>query len=146
MACASASGTPARKPLTLSSAFSVIWTTATATYDRPVPRVLLVLPTATYRAPDFIDAAAKLGAGVGVGAEHRRALSDSMGARAVVLSLRQPLRAADQIERLAERSPLDAVVAVDDGGTRAAAVASERLGLRGNPPEAVERARDKAAM
>ncbi|MEA3020875.1 MAG: hypothetical protein QOI47_2399, partial [Actinomycetota bacterium] len=49
-------------------------------------------------------------------------------------------------ERLAERTPLDAVVAVDDGGTRAAAVASERLGLRGNPLDAVERSRDKAAM
>src|SRR4051794_41420077 len=69
-----------------------------------------------------------------------------MADRAVVLSLRKPLRAADQIERLAERAPLDAVVAVDDGGTRAAAVAAERLGLRGNPPEAVERTRDKAAM
>src|SRR4051812_40814297 len=69
-----------------------------------------------------------------------------MGDRAITLSLRQPLRAADQIERLAGRAPLDAVVAVDDGGTRAAAVASERLGLRGNPPEAVERTRDKAAM
>ena len=111
-----------------------------------MPRVLLVLPTATYRAPDFVDAAAKLGAEVVVGSEHRQALSESMGDRAVVLSLRQPLRAADQIERLAERSPIDAVVAVDDGGTRAAAVASERLGLRANSPEAVERTRDKAAM
>jgi biotin carboxylase len=124
----------------------VIWTSATATYDSWVPRVLLVLPSATYRAPDFIDAAAKLGAELVVGSEHRQALSDSMGDRAVVLSLRQPLRAADQIERLAERSPLDAVVAVDDGGTRAAALASERLGLRGNALEAVERTRDKAAM
>ncbi len=105
-----------------------------------------MLPTATYRAGDFVDAAAKLGAEVVVGSEHRQALSESMGDRAITLSLRQPLRAADQIARLAERSPLDAVVAVDDGGTRAAAVASERLGLRGNPLDAVERARDKAAM
>jgi biotin carboxylase len=69
-----------------------------------------------------------------------------MGDRAVTLSLGQPALAADQIERLAERAPLDAIVAVDDGGTRAAAIASERLGLRGNPPDAVARARDKAAM
>src|SRR4051795_3011671 len=109
-------------------------------------RVLLLLPSATYRAGDFVDAAAKLGAEVVVGSEHRQALSESMGDRAVTLSLPQPLRAADQIARLAARSPIDAVVAVDDGGTRAAAVASERLGLRGNPPAAVERARDKAAM
>jgi biotin carboxylase len=111
-----------------------------------VTRVLLVLPSATYRASDFIGAAAKLGAEVVVGSEHRQALSDSMGDRAVVLSLRQPLRAADQIEHLAKQSPLDAIVAVDDGGTRAAAAAQERLGLRGNRLDAVERARDKAAM
>jgi biotin carboxylase len=112
----------------------------------PTRRVLLVLPSATYRAPDFVDAAAKLGAEVVVGSEHRQALSESMGDRAVVLTLRQPQMAADQIERLAERAPLDAIVAVDDGGTRAAALAAERQGLRGNPPEAVARARDKAKM
>jgi biotin carboxylase len=104
------------------------------------------LPTATYRAPDFLDAAAKLGAEVVVGSEHRQAMSDSMGDRAVTLSLSQPEMAADQIERLARRAPLDAIVAVDDGGTRAAALAADRLGLRGNPPEAVARARDKAKM
>lgn len=93
-----------------------------------------------------MDAAARLGAEVVVGSEHRQALSESMGDRAVTLTLSQPQMAADQIERLAERAPLDAIVAVDDGGTRAAAVASERLGLRGNPPEAVARARDKSAM
>src|SRR5439155_7143629 len=101
---------------------------------------------ATYRAPDFLDAAARLGAEVVVGSEHRQALSDSMGDRAVTLSLGQPDMAADQIERLAARTPLDAIVAVDDGGTRAAALAAARLGLRGNPPEAVARARDKAKM
>jgi biotin carboxylase len=111
-----------------------------------VGRVLLILPTATYRAPDFLDAAAKLGVEVVVASEHRQALSEGMGDRALVVSLRQPLRAAAQIEHLARRSPLDAIVAVDDGGTRAAALASRRLRLRGNPPDAVERARDKAAM
>lgn len=105
-----------------------------------------MLPSATYRAPDFLDAAARLGAEVVVGSEHRQALSDSMGDRAVTLSLAQPQLAADQIERLAERAPLDAIVAVDDGGTRAASLAARRLGLRGNPPEAVARARNKAAM
>jgi biotin carboxylase len=111
-----------------------------------VPRVLLVLPSATYRAPDFLDAAARLGAEVVVGSEHRQALSESMGDRAVTLSLGQPERAADQIEKLAERAPLDAIVAVDDGGTRAASLAARRLGLPGNPPDAVARTRDKAAM
>jgi biotin carboxylase len=108
--------------------------------------VLLILPSATYRAPDFLEAAARLGVEVVVGSEHRQAMSDSMGDRAVALSLSQPERAADQIERLARRAPLDAIVAVDDGGTRAAAAAANRLGLKGNAPEAVARARDKAKM
>src|SRR3954449_9192064 len=109
-------------------------------------RVLLILPSATYRAPDFLEAAARLGAEVVVGSEHRQALSESMGDRAVTLTLSRPEMAADQIEALASRTPLDAIVAVDDGGTRAAAMAAARLGLRGNAPEAVARARDKASM
>jgi biotin carboxylase len=111
-----------------------------------VPRVLLVLPSGTYRAPDFLEAAARVGAEVVVGSEHRQALSESMGDRAITLSLGQPERAADQIEKLHQRAPIDAIVAVDDGGTRAASLAARRLGLRGNPPEGVARARDKAAM
>jgi biotin carboxylase len=105
-----------------------------------------VLPSATYRAPDFLDAAGRLGAEVVVGSEHRQAMSDEMGDRAVTLTLSKPEMAAEQIAELASRSPLDAIVAVDDGGTRAAAAAAQRLGLRGNPPDAVARARDKRAM
>jgi biotin carboxylase len=111
-----------------------------------VARVLLILPTATYRAPDFLEAAAKLGAEVVIGSEHRQAMSESMGDRAVTLTLSKPELAADQIEKLARRTPLDAIVAVGDGGTRAGAPAAARLGLRGNPPEAVAQARDKARM
>jgi biotin carboxylase len=111
-----------------------------------VTRVLLVLPSATYRAPDFLAAAAKLGAEVVVASEHRQAMSREMGDRSITIPLRQPEMAADAIVELAERSPIDAIVAVDDGGTRTAAAASARLGLRGNPPEAVALARDKAAM
>jgi biotin carboxylase len=103
-----------------------------------MPRVLLILPSATYRAPDFLDAARRLGVEVLVASEHRQALDNGL-----VISLRDPERAADVIVRAA---PFDAVVAVDDQGARAAAHASQRLGLRGNTPEAAARARDKAAM
>ena len=65
-------------------------------------RVLLVLPTATYRAGDFLDAAGRLGAEVVVGSEHRHALSESMDDRAVTLSLRRPVLAAEQIERVVD--------------------------------------------
>jgi biotin carboxylase len=111
-----------------------------------VPRVLLLLPTATYRAEDFLAAAAAIGADVVVASDRRQALHAAMGDRALAIDMRRPERAADAIVALAGRSPLDAVVAVDDGGVIAAALASERLGLPHNPPAAAAATRDKVAM
>ncbi|HEY1988730.1 MAG TPA: ATP-grasp domain-containing protein [Acidimicrobiales bacterium] len=109
-------------------------------------RVLLLLPTATYRAPDFLAAAAQLGVEVVVGSERRQALAGSMGDRAVVVPLAHPEAAVEAIVELHRRAPLDAVLAVDDQGVVVAARAAERLGLRHNPPDAVAATRDKAVM
>ena len=109
-------------------------------------RVILLLPTATYRADDFLDAAGALGVEVVVASERRQALAGVMGDRALVADFNRPEAAADAILRLAERSPVDAVVAVDDDGVLAAAIAGERLGVPHNPPEAVASTRDKLAM
>jgi biotin carboxylase len=111
-----------------------------------MPRVLLLLPTATYRAEDFLAAAETVGAEVVVASDRRQALHGAMGDRALRIDLRRPERAAAAIVALARRVGLDAVVAVDDGGVLAAALASEQLGLAHNPPSAVAATRDKAAM
>jgi biotin carboxylase len=111
-----------------------------------VPRVLLLLPTATYRATDFVTAAARLGAEVVVGSEEAQAMAGAMGDRSVVVPFADPVEAADAIEALAQRVPLDAVVAVDEQGVLAAATAAERLGLRGSSPAAVAATRDKSVM
>ncbi len=111
-----------------------------------MPRILLLLPTATYRAADFVTAAARLGVDVVVGSEHRQALAGPMGDRAVVVPLAGGDAALDAIEALHDRTPLDAVLAVDDQGVVVAAAAAQRLGLRHNPPNAVAATRDKAAM
>ena len=106
-------------------------------------RLLLLLPTASYRAADFLAAARALGAEVVVASERRLV---SMGDNQLTLDLRRPQAAAEAIAALAEERPLDAVVAVDDQGVRVAALAAERLGLPGNPPEAAAATRDKAVM
>jgi biotin carboxylase len=111
-----------------------------------VPRILLLLPTATYRASDFLAAAARLGVDVVVGSEHRQALSGSMGNRAVVVPLADMDAAVSAIVALHRRSPLDAVLAVDDQGVAIASVAAASLGFRHNPPDAVAATRDKATM
>jgi len=109
-------------------------------------RVLLILPSATYRAPDFVAAARELGVAVTVASERRAAMSAAMGERALTLRLSDPVHAAGQIAERARETPFAGVVGVDDQGVMAAALGAERLGLPHNPPGAVARTRDKAAM
>ena len=111
-----------------------------------VARVLLLLPSGTYKAPDFLAAADRLGVEVVVASETRQTLAGAMGDRALVVDLADPAAAVDAITGLAARRPLDAVVAVDDQGVMVAALAAEHSGLPANPPAAVARTRDKAAM
>ena len=109
-------------------------------------RILLLLPTATYRAADFMAAARSLGVEVVVGSEHAQAMAAMMGDTSVVVPMDDLESAVEAICSLHSRSRLDAVLAVDDRGIVAASKASERLGLPHNPPEAVRATRDKAEM
>ena len=109
-------------------------------------RVLLLLPTETYRAKDFLGAAARLGVDVVVGSPRRQAMAGAMGDRAVVVPLSAVDAAVEIIADLHSRVPLDAVLAVDDQGLVVAAAASARLGLAHNPVGAVAATRDKAAL
>jgi biotin carboxylase len=106
-----------------------------------MPRALLILPTAGYRTEDFLAAAAALDVEVVVATDRRQTIGDALR-----IDLRRPERAADTIVELARDRPLDAVVAADDGGVVAAALAATRLGLPSNPPDAAGRARDKRAL
>lgn len=105
-----------------------------------------MVPSATYRATDFLEAARRLGAEVTVASERRQAMSGLMGNNALTVPLGRPREAAERIARLSDRAPLDAIVAVDDAGVETAALAAKRLGLVHNPPEAVVASRDKAKM
>lgn len=109
-------------------------------------RVLLLLPTDTYRARDFLEAAGALQAEVVVATDRRLAISSVLGDRAMSLNLNEPEASARKIVELARRDPLDAIVSVDDQGVVVAALAAKRLGLRHNSVEAALAARDKAAM
>lgn len=108
--------------------------------------MLLLVPSATYRVADFLEAARVLGVEVVVGTEEAHALSGLMGSRALEVPLADMEAAVKAVVAHDGLAPLDAVVAVDDQGTVVAAEASARLGLPHNPPEAVAAARDKALM
>jgi biotin carboxylase len=111
-----------------------------------VPTALIILPTGTYRAEEYLAAAARLGVMVVTASERAQALAEKMGDRFVEVPLDDPQQAAEIIFAHARRIPLDAVIAVDDEGLLAASLASEMLGLPHSPPAAVRRTRDKAAM
>jgi len=111
-----------------------------------VPTAVLILPTGTYRAEEYLAAARRLGVEVVTASERPQALAGQMGDRFLHLPLDDPARAGDLVVERAARLPIDAVVAVDDEGLLAAALASERLGLRHSAPAAVRLTRDKAAM
>ena len=104
--------------------------------DRTRPRVLLLLPTTTYRAHDFIEAATRLGAETVVGSDLKQALQDLQPARGLTLPLRDPAASAERIADFASRHPLHAVIPTDDETAIVAASASARLGLPHNPPGA----------
>jgi len=108
--------------------------------------VLLIVPSVTYRAPDFMAAARELGAAVTVASERLAAMSTAMGERALTLRLSDPQDAAETIVARARDTPFAAILGVDDQGVMTAALAAERLGLAHNPPAAVACTRDKAAM
>lgn len=108
--------------------------------------MILLLPTATYRARDFLAAARVLRIDVVIASEHAQALADEMGDRALVVPLHDPTAAASVLVAAAEAQPVDAIVAVDEPGVFSAALAADRLGLAHNSPAAVAATRDKASL
>jgi len=112
----------------------------------PHRRIVLLLPTATYRAGAFMEAAARLGIDVVVATEHAPPLATEMEDRLVDVDFDRPEESASRIAAFADRTPLDAVIGVDDQGVLTAAHAGELLGLAHNPPDAVAATRDKIEM
>ena len=108
--------------------------------------MMLLIPSASYRAPDFMEAAGRLGIEVVVGSDRRHPLEDLHPGRQVGLDFVDVEVGTSQIEAFADEFPLDTIVAVDDGGALLAAAASRRLELPHNPLAAVEATRNKSLL
>ena len=111
-----------------------------------MPRVLLLLPTTTYRAHDFLDAAARLHLDVTVGTEETSALEGVNPQGLLTLDFRDPAACARRVEEFARDVPVDAVVGVDEETAVAAAAISARLGRPSNPPGAAVAAWHKGTL
>lgn len=109
-----------------------------------MPRAVVILPSTTYRAGDFVEAAQALGVDLVVASE--QAPPVDMGDGYLQIDCSDPERAAEEVIQLGDDVPLDGVVAADDRGVLIAAIAASRLGLAGNDPAAAASTRDKAKM
>lgn len=111
-----------------------------------MPRIVLILPTATYRAADFMEAADGLDLEITVASERPQLLGEAMGEGFLLIDCARPEESAATIVALGRKHPLEAVVAVDDEGVLIAALASEQLGLAHNPAHAVAATRNKVML
>lgn len=109
-----------------------------------MPTAVVVLPTSTYRAADFVKAAESLGIDLVVASEKPPPFD--MGDRYLQIDCSDPSAAAEAIAERGETVPIDGVVAADDQGVMVAAHASSILGLAGNPADAAAATRDKLLM
>jgi biotin carboxylase len=111
-----------------------------------MPRVLLLLPTTTYRTHAFMEAAGRLGVELTVASEEASTLTRLNPSGLLQLNFGDPQQAARQVVQFAQEHPIAAVVPVDDQVTVCAATICQALGLRHNSVESADAARNKHRM
>ncbi|MGH9823505.1 MAG: ATP-grasp domain-containing protein [Blastocatellia bacterium] len=111
-----------------------------------MPRVLLLLPTTTYRTKAFIEAGLNLGVDIVAASELASTLAPSSPSNIIRLDLFNPQRAAEQAAEFAASHPIDAVIPVDEDTAVAAAWIARALNLSHNSVEAASTAKNKFLM
>jgi biotin carboxylase len=111
-----------------------------------MPRLLLLLPTATYRAEAFLDAARSLELSVTIGMAQVPEDLPVSPDDVLPLDVRDPQAAAPIAVAFARHHPIDAVIGVDDVTAVAAAAVAEAVGLPHNSVASVTAARNKRQM
>ena len=110
---------------------------------RTRPRLLLLIPTTTYRAGAFMAAAESLGIDLTVASEQDSAFSAEEPDKLLTLPFGNPERAAQLIRQFDSRHPVSAVFGIDDRTAIVAAHGAAALGLPHNDIPAAEAAGNK---
>ena len=106
-------------------------------------RLLLLIPTTSYRVGDFMAAAERLEVDLVIGSDQRPVLEKFSAERSLALDFTNIAEGCRQIEAYAHGYPLAAILGVDDETLLLAATASEALGLTHNAPDSVIATRNK---
>ena len=123
------------------------WRTFSAACEEiTMPRLLLLLPTRTYRAEAFLAAARCLHVSVTIGCERRPEELTSSSDELLPIDVRDPEAAAPIAVVFARQHPIDAVIGVDDVTAVTAAAIAQAIGLPHNSVASVTAARNKHQM
>jgi biotin carboxylase len=109
-------------------------------------RLLLLIPTTTYRTEDFVEAARSLDVDLVIASDRPNVMAGEFPDHLLTLPFSDPAASAREVREYAARRPLDAVVPVDDATTVVASAVGEALGLRVNSLAAAQATRDKRVM
>jgi biotin carboxylase len=109
-------------------------------------RLLLLVPTTTYRTEDFVEAATRLGVDLVVASERPSTFEEAYPDHLLTLDFTDPDKAVRTVADFARSRRLDAVVPVDDRTALVGAAIAEALGLPANPVAGVAASRNKYWM
>jgi biotin carboxylase len=109
-------------------------------------RVLLLLPTSTYKTGAYLTAAARLGMEIVVASEQPSTLAAKNPEGLLTLDFTDPEKSARAVASFAARYPIDAVIPVDEDTAVVGAHIAHALGLDQNPVPGAEAARNKYLM
>jgi biotin carboxylase len=112
----------------------------------PPARILLLLPSTSYRAKDFIAAAHRRDVLITIGSDQDSVFREIQGDGALTLDFGNLDDSVARIAKFHQDTPLSAVIGVEESTTLVAAAASKELGLAHNDPEAVSRANNKLSF
>jgi biotin carboxylase len=107
------------------------------------PRLLLLLPTATYRSAAFVEAARRLDIALTVASEQPSTFESARPDALLTLDIASVVRSVDQALAFHRDSPVAAALGVDDDTVILATAINHAIGRPANPLPAVEAARDK---
>lgn len=111
-----------------------------------MPRILLLLPSTTYRAEAFLAGARKLSLDITLGLERTAVLIDRPEFDWLSLNFSEPERSVDAVVEYAHTHPIHAVLGVDDTTAVLAAHVAAALKLPHNSVDSVSAARNKYRM
>ncbi|HKY04054.1 MAG TPA: ATP-grasp domain-containing protein [Blastocatellia bacterium] len=109
-------------------------------------RLLLLLPTTTYRTKAFLEAALAMGVEVAAASERANTLADKNPSGLLLLNFNDPDEAAREAVAYADRFPVEAVIPVDEDTAVVAANIAHALGIPHNSRESVAAAKNKHLM